>query len=72
MAAITVPRGSNSHLHLFKNYRTSWQRLPYLVAVITVPRGSDYRTLWQRLPYLVAVITVPRGSKLCCNMLINS
>ena len=40
MAAITVPRGSD--------YRTSWQRLPYLVAAITVPRGSDYRTSWQR------------------------
>ncbi len=32
MAVITVPRGSD--------YRTLWQRLPYLVAVITVPRGS--------------------------------
>ena len=39
MAAITVPRGSD--------YRTSWQRLPYLVAVITVPRGRgvSYKVL---------------------------
>ena len=65
----TVPRGSNHYLRLSKNYRTSWQRLPYFVAVIatfmclktTVLRGSNrysrlsknYRTSWQRLPVYV-------------------